>query len=248
MDMNALAAEARTRAGPTAGLGAIAAPGEQDLLALVAHELRGPLEAISMAAGVAARSPLADVQKRAVQRIERQAEQMAWLIKDLLDIGRANTGRLALRLQPLEFREVVDAAFEIARPLMEARQHRLTVAPAARVLSLVADRVRLTQVIGNLLLSLAQCTEPRGQLRLTSERSERLLLITLSDTGHRVRPQGAHRLRGTEVRGDLPRDEDPSAGVGMALTRRLVSLHGGRLETSHAVVGRGARYCVTLPQ
>jgi len=231
-----------------ARLGAMAVPAEQDLLAIVAHELRGPLEAIGMAVGVATRSPLPEVQRRAMRRIELQAEQMSWLVKDLLDIGRANSGRLALRMQALDLQEVVDAAAELARPLLEARQHRFTLAVAARAVQLVADRVRLTQVLSNLLISVAQSTEPRARIRLVCERLLHSIVITIAVAGHRLKPESVPKPANSSTtaaeRGEGP--EDP--GIGLALTRRLVALHGGRLEIAGAGGTRGARYSLTLPQ
>jgi len=224
---------------------------EQDLLALVAHELRGPLEAIGMAAGVAARSPQPEVQQRAIRRIERQADQMLWLVKDLLDIGHANSGRLGIRVEPLELGEVLDSGIEIARPVIDAQQQHLAVPAAARSLAVRGDRARLTQIIANLVINVSYSTEPRGEVTITAERLESSLAIEVAASGSRSSTEALRPspLAGRAARGAAsPQALEGRLGIGFALTRKLIALHGGRLEIADPAPSRGGRFRVILPQ
>jgi len=222
---------------------------KDEFLATLAHELRNPLAPIRQAASLA-RSPGTEPARRtwAMAVIERQAAHMAVLLDDLLDVSRISRGRLELRLQPVELRNVVDAAVETARPSLDRKHHRLNVTLPATPVHLLADPLRLAQVLSNLLSNAAKYTDAGGNIELGASCQEQQVVIRVRDDGIGLSPQEQGRIfeMFSQVSSAIDRAEG-GLGIGLALSRGLVGLHHGTIEVHSAGSGMGSEFVVTLP-
>jgi PAS domain S-box-containing protein len=222
---------------------------KDEFLATVSHELRTPLNAIvGWAAILRRRAVDADTAARAVETIERNALAQTQLIEDLLDISRIITGRMRLDVQPVEVPLVIQAAVEAIRPAADAKGIRLQVVldPKAGLVS--GDPNRLQQVVWNLLSNAVKFTPKGGRVQVRLERINSYTEITVSDTGKGISseflPYVFDRFRQadssyTRVHGGL--------GLGLAIVRQLVELHGGSVEAQSSGEGYGATFTVKLP-
>jgi PAS domain S-box-containing protein len=223
---------------------------KDEFLATLAHELRNPLAPILQAAGTAAHPSAKPEQIRwSIGVIQRQVAHMARLLDDLLDISRITRGRLEVRPATVALRTIVDTAVEIAQPAINAGKHQLSVELPTEPLELEVDSMRIAQVFGNLLTNAAKYTPPEGKIRLTAERVNGLVLVRVIDNGI-----------GLES-GDLPRVFEmftqvaPTAGrpnsglgIGLALSKGLIELHGGSIEVKSEGLGQGSEFIVRLPR
>ena len=219
-------------------------------IATLAHELRNPLAPLRIAARLLA-SPSLDAAQLENTRaiIGRQTAQMALLLDDLLDASRITRGALDLKKDYIDLADSVSAAIEAARPLLERKQHRLTVHAAAHPLILDADPLRLTQIITNLLTNAGKYTDPGGEISLSTEAQGDFAVISVRDTGIGLAPQTLPRLfeMFSQVQAAGSRSEG-GLGIGLALARGLTELHGGRIEAHSAGPGRGSEFRVYLPR
>ncbi len=221
---------------------------KDEFLATLSHELRNPLAPIRQAVGVI-RAPAANPSQIhwSVTVIERQVQNMARLLDDLLDVSRITRGTLEIRKVPVRLRAVLDAAVELARPGIEAKQHVLTV-DCPDDLLLNVDSLRIAQVLGNLLTNSAKYTQAGGAIRMSAHQEGTALLIRVKDNGIGVSPEMLPRIFDMFVQvrqaGHLSND---GLGIGLALARGLVALHGGTLEARSAGVGTGSEVIVSLP-
>jgi signal transduction histidine kinase len=221
---------------------------KDEFLATLAHELRNPLAPIRQAAMVAKVTPDAARQAWAMNVIERQVGHMALLLDDLLDVSRISRGKLQLRVTHVLLKGVVDAAVETAWPLIETKKHRLEVQLPDRPVELAVDPVRIAQVLSNLLSNAAKYTDPGGTIRLSAEEHAGRLLLRVRDDGIGL---GADHL---EAIFDMFSQVESAAehaqgglGIGLALSRGLVQLHGGTLQARSDGPGQGAEFTVSLP-
>ncbi len=215
----------------------------------VSHELRTPLTAIYGWARMLNSGTLSDSQKgAALQTIERNARMQTKLIDDLLDMARIIEGKLQLQPRHMEIAEVVQHAIESVRPAADARHIRLDSAVPPTIGSLVADPERLQQVIWNLLSNAIKFTEPGGVVTLTATRTDASVEIAVSDAGAGISaeflPYVFDRFR--QEQGGTRR-EYGGLGLGLAIARHLVELHGGTITAESAGTGRGATFRVRLP-
>jgi PAS domain S-box-containing protein len=221
---------------------------KDEFLATLAHELRNPLAPIRQAAKVA-RAPAATPSQVhwAHDVIERQVQNMARLLDDLLDVSRISRGTMEIRKELVELQAVVDAAIEIARPAIEARNHALSVEYPAGT-KVYADSLRLAQVIANLLTNAAKYTNPHGQIRVTGQCQDGELILKVSDTGIGISAEMMPRVfeMFVQVKSALDKSEG-GLGIGLALARGLTELHGGSLEAHSAGLGSGSTFTLRLP-
>jgi PAS domain S-box-containing protein len=221
---------------------------KDEFLATLAHELRNPLAPIRQAAAIARNEQASEAQQRwAHNVIERQVQHMSLLLDDLLDVSRITHGTLQLRKQQTDLQSVVSAAVETARPLIEERRHRLTV-EVPDDLQVVGDTLRLAQVLSNLLTNAAKYTNPQGTIRLLARQEAADLVITVEDNGIGIDREDLPKVFGMFAQ--LRSAQDHAAGglgIGLALARGIVDLHGGRIEASSAGAGKGSRFTLRLP-
>ena len=222
---------------------------KDEFLATLAHELRNPLAPIRQAARLW-RSPLAtEAQRRWSQEvIERQVQHMSLLLDDLLDVSRITRGKVELHRQRVRLAAVVDAAIETARPFLDARRHGLTLDVPAEPIELDVDSTRIAQVLSNLLTNAAKYSEAGRQIVVAAAREGGGVAISVRDAGIGIDPELLPRVFDmfSQVQTSLDRAEG-GLGIGLALVKGLVELHGGRVEARSAGLGRGAEFVVWLP-
>jgi PAS domain S-box-containing protein len=223
---------------------------KNDFLAALAHELRGPLGSVRNAVHALRLlnpSEPADA-TRARDIIDRQTSQMARLVDDLLDISRISQGKVTLHKEPVDLTAVVQQAVETCRPVIEPKRHDLTVSLPAEPVRLQADRARLVQVVTNLLTNAAKYTEAGGQIWLTAERHNGAIVLQVRDTGVGIPAELLPRLFEMFIQSDrtLARSEG-GIGVGLAVVKTLVEMHGGKVEAQSEGPGRGSVFTVQLP-
>ncbi|MFZ6712741.1 ATP-binding protein [Undibacterium sp. TC9W] len=220
---------------------------KDEFLAMLGHELRNPLAPIVTALQLMRLRGVEVAQKeRAV--IERQVQHLVALVDDLLDVSRVTQGKIELRKKVIELGEVVANAIETISPLIEGKFHHLSVDVAASGLPVQADPVRLRQVIANLLSNAAKYTEQGGQLRIAAWRQGNQVLLTVSDNGIGISASTLPTIFDLFVqeRQALSRSQG-GLGLGLAIARSMMSLHGGSVEAHSEGLGMGSTFTLRLP-
>jgi len=220
---------------------------KDEFLAMLGHELRNPLAPIVTALQLMRmRGGDFALKERAV--IERQTNHLVALVDDLLDVSRVAQGKIQLRRKPLEMGDAVSRAIEIASPLIEQKRHTLSVDVPARGLMVLADPTRLSQVLANVLNNAAKYTEPGGHLIVRARRDGDDVRVEVSDNGIGISSemQGLIFERFTQERQALSRSQG-GLGLGLAIARSMMELHGGGVEVHSAGVGCGSTFCVRMP-
>jgi PAS domain S-box-containing protein len=222
---------------------------KDEFLAMLGHELRNPLSPIRSAVEVMQQLGLADPTLRwAHDVVQRQVEHLTRLVDDLLDVSRINRDLIRLQRKPVELAQVVEQAVETVRPLLDGRQHRVTVALPAERLWLEADSARLVQVFTNLLHNAAKYTDPGGHVRVTAERAGPEAVVRVRDNGMGIAPALLPHIFDAFTQADHSLARTPGGlGVGLTLVRRLVQMHGGTVEAYSGGPGQGSEFTVRLP-
>ncbi len=216
---------------------------------MLAHELRNPLAPIRQAAEIA-RLPTATAEQVHWSHdvIARQVAHMARLLDDLLDVSRITRGTLEVRKSRVDLSTVVASAVEMARPLIEARGHELDVDVAEESLQLDGDQLRIAQVIANLLTNAAKFTPPGGHIRLDAARDGGKASVSITDDGIGLTQETLTNIFQMFVQIGSPFDRgEGGLGVGLALSKGLVELHGGEIEARSNGLGTGSTFVVRLP-
>jgi signal transduction histidine kinase/DNA-binding response OmpR family regulator len=221
---------------------------KDEFLAILGHELRNPLAPIVTALRVMrmrSKDPSTE-RERAV--IERQVTHLSRLVEDLLDVSRATMGKIDLRRERLDLATAVSRAVEMTRPLIESRQHHLSVNVPVGALYVEGDLVRLAQVIANLLHNAAKYTDPGGHISVDGRRESGEMIIRVRDDGRGIPPERLASMFELFVQGDqLPYRSQGGLGIGLTLVRSLVQLHGGTVEAFSEGPGRGSEFVIRLP-
>jgi PAS domain S-box-containing protein len=218
-------------------------------LATLAHELRSPLASVRSAAHILGMKgpPEPDV-VRARAVIDRQVEQMARLVDDLLDVSRISRGQVGLRKERAELAAVLTRAVETSRPLLDAGRHELSVSLPPEPVWLEVDPGRLAQVFSNLLNNAAKYTAAGGHIWLSADREGADVVARVRDTGIGITPELLPRIFDPFVQSDrAPAHAQGGLGLGLALVKTLIELHGGSVRASSAGPGQGSEFVVRLP-
>ncbi len=225
----------------------IASRSKDEFLAMLGHELRNPLAPIVTALQLMRLRDDGAVHKERTI-IERQVNHLVRLVDDLLDVSRITRGKIELKRERIELAEVVAKAIEMASPLIEERRHRLTLRVPRQGLLVEADAVRLAQVISNLLNNAAKYTEPQGSITLSARRQGDEVVLAVRDNGIGLRPEILPQIFDLFVQESQALDRAQGGlGLGLAIVRILVELHGGTVEARSAGAGRGSEFAVRLP-
>ena len=223
---------------------------KDDFLAMLAHELRNPLAPITTGAELLKRVPGSDpLLRRTAAVIERQARHMTEILDDLLDVSRVTRGLITLELAPLQLTDVVRMAVEQVRPLVEQHRHTLRVDVPPGVLQVRGDRARLIQVLSNLLTNAAKYTPPGGQITLRVQPDAEWIRIVVQDNGAGIAVELMPEIFDLFSQGLRTVDRAQGGlGLGLALVKHLVGLHGGTIDAASDGVGCGATFTVCLPR
>jgi PAS domain S-box-containing protein len=222
---------------------------KDEFLAMLAHELRNPLAAITSAIELAklrgSADPLLDLARNAAGR---QAAHMARLLDDLLDVARVTQGKVTLNRADISLISVLETAVEASKLLMTARNHRLSICHPREPMYIHGDQVRLSQAVVNLLQNSARFTAPGGEISLSVEREGQNAIILVRDNGRGIEPELLPSIFDLFVQGSRSTDRaEGGLGIGLTLVRSLVDLHGGRVEAWSEGPGRGSEFRIYLP-
>ncbi len=222
---------------------------KDEFLATLAHELRNPLAPISyglQALGKGAKNK--DETERLVAMMERQVGHLVRLVDELLDVGRITSGKIELKKQRIGLTTVVNQSIETVERHIHSAGHQLTVSLSPEALFVDGDPVRLVQVFGNLLTNAAKYTDPGGRIELILSREDDQAVVTVRDNGVGIPPAMLSSIFDLFTQANLGQGKVRGGmGVGLALAKRLIELHGGQIEAHSAGVGRGSEFIARLP-
>lgn len=220
-----------------------------DFMATLAHELRYPLAPIRSALGLlrmGGNSPAG--KEKMLDMMDRQVSQMARLIDDLMDVARINGGQMKLQKQRVALNGIISCAIETSLPLIEAGRHELIVQMPEACLQIDADPARMTQVVVNLLNNAAKYTPAGGRIEIGVRQEGNEAVLWVSDNGVGIAPASLATL--FELYQQVEKNMNLAQGglgIGLALVRRLVEMHGGTVEGLSGGVGQGSTFTVRLP-
>lgn len=222
---------------------------KDEFLATLAHELRNPLAPIRTAAHLLSHATLTEERTRwCTDMIVRQSGSMALLLDDLLEITRITTGKLDLRKEHVSIEKLVNAAVETARPVIDARDHDLTIELPDNPPLLEVDPLRMSQVLTNLLTNAAKYTDPGGKITIAVVIKPEHAVFEVIDNGVGLLPESLPTLFEMfgQVRGTVDRAQG-GLGIGLALSKGLVELHGGSIQAFSEGPYRGSVFRATVP-
>jgi PAS domain S-box-containing protein len=223
---------------------------KDQFLALLAHELRNPLAPIRNAVQILRLSPAAQAMpaSQLLPMMERQLAHMARLLDDLMDVSRIANGKIELRKERVDMAQAVQAAVEANKPLIEAMGHQISVSLPPQPVMLVADPVRLAQIVSNLLNNAANYSASGGRIALSVQREDSEVRLSVKDSGVGISAKDLDKVFGLFVQVGSPFTRPQSGlGIGLSLVRTLVDMHGGRVEALSEGPGKGSEFIVRLP-
>lgn len=222
---------------------------EREWLALIGHELRNPVGAIALGIEIVKRSTVDfDERARNIEMMERQLSQITRLLDDLADVSRLQNDRLSVERERVDLLQVSLQAIDTVRPLIRAKRHDLSVAlPPPDAVCVRGDHSRLVQVVANLLANAAKYTHPGGCIALEVARDTSAAQIVVRDTGIGIPSDAMPRIFDLFWQRSERNGADRGLGLGLALVRCLVLLHGGNVSASSAGENLGSEFRVELP-
>jgi PAS domain S-box-containing protein len=215
---------------------------KDEFLAILGHELRNPLAPILTAVELM-KVRAAGVAEREREIIERQVRHVCRLVDDLLDLSRITQGKLQLSADRVTIASVIGRSVELAAPAFDAKRHQLVISVAEGI-EVAGDAVRLAQVFSNLLTNAAKFTEPGGTIKVSAAGEGTEVIVRVSDSGIGLSEHMLDRIFEPFEQGQ---DGQGGLGLGLALARRLVELHGGSIFAASEGAGRGSTFTVTVP-
>src|SRR5262245_27415160 len=222
---------------------------KDEFLATLAHELRNPLAPIRNAIQILAKrgdDPV--ILAQGCDMLERQVRQIVRLMDDLLDVSRVGRGKISLQKAPVDLAQVVATAVETSRSLIEACRHKLTISLPESPLLVEADAARLAQVLSNLLNNAAKYTNDGGRIDLIAEQVNGELTLRVRDNGIGIAPEKLPQVFDMFAQVESAKERSRGGlGIGLTLARRLVEMHGGKIEARSAGLGKGSEFVVRMP-
>ena len=218
-------------------------------LGVLAHELRNPLAVLSSGVGLL-EMMVEESDADAVRKSMRQnVRHMTRLIDDLLDINRSEHGKISLRTEWVDLGDILQHAIEIARPAIDAGGHELSVSSPDEKISLHADPARVVQIVGNVVGNAARYTPKGGRIAVTVLKNDSHVTLTVADNGVGIPPEQQSRIFEMFGQSDNVRSiSGEGLGIGLALVKQLVGLHGGEIRLVRSVPGEGSVFEIRLPQ
>jgi PAS domain S-box-containing protein len=220
---------------------------KDEFLALLAHELRNPLAAISNAAAVLLMPGGDKALEWAQEVITRQSKSLSRLLDDLLDVSRVTKGKIRLRNERIDLAPIINKAIELVRPLIEEKKHSLTLTIAPGEIAVMGDALRIEQIFVNLLTNAAKYTDAGGSITITAHQSEEAIII-VRDNGVGIADDMLTYIFEPFVQADRSLDRSQGGlGIGLTLARSLVELHGGTITAKSDGPGKGSEFSIRLP-
>ncbi|WP_017672361.1 hybrid sensor histidine kinase/response regulator [Blastomonas sp. AAP53] len=217
-------------------------------LAVLGHELRNPIMALNAGLIMLERKKGQPVEGEIRTSMSRYLTHMTRLVEDLLDISRIEQGKISLQRERVDLNDVLAFAIETSRPAIDEAGHTLHLELPPKPVLLDADHARMAQIIGNLVSNAAKYTPAAGTIRVTARAEDQTAWIEVSDNGIGIAPDQQGRIFGifeqADVNGTVKQD---GLGIGLALVKQLVELHGGTIRLKHSAPGEGSTFEVCLP-
>jgi signal transduction histidine kinase/ActR/RegA family two-component response regulator len=226
---------------------------KDEFLATLAHELRNPLAPIRNAVYLLQKldgdDPVAKDRGRSlVTMMEKQVAHLIRLVDDLLEVSRITSGKIELRKQHVDLAAVIHQAIQTSEPLINAGRHKMSVSLSSKPLIVDGDLVRLTQVFANLLNNAAKYTLPEGHIEISTKRDGDEAVVSVRDSGIGISADTLPRVFDLFTQSSRALSHAQGGmGVGLALARSLVEMHGGRVEGRSGGIGHGSEFVVRLP-
>jgi signal transduction histidine kinase len=220
----------------------------EELVAIVAHELRYPLVPIRRAAAML-KEDVVDVTtiQRVAGIVERQAQAMNRLIGDLVDAARMQQGEVELRRTRATLSDLMECAAESAAPLVSERGHCLTMSAPGEQVYLSMDVLRMNQALLNIIANATKYTDRHGHIVVRARREGDQAVIIVSDTGIGIPPHDLEAIFGLFAKSSPGLRTEPGLGIGLYLARQFIEAHGGTVTASSAGMGRGSEFLIRLP-
>jgi len=222
---------------------------KSEFLAVLAHELRNPMAPIRTGLEIMRlRADSPETIERVREMLDRQTRQMTHLIDDLLDVARVTSGKIEIRKQLVDLNRVVASAVETSSPMIQSARHTLDVVTWDEPLLLEIDPTRIAQVVGNLLTNAAKYTPAGGRIALAVRKESGEAVVAVTDSGVGLAPESQEEI--FEMFNQVGRNmglAQGGLGIGLALVRQLVALHGGSVTASSDGVGTGSTFVLRLP-
>ncbi len=221
---------------------------KDEFLATLAHELRNPLAPIVAAAELLKHAKtLAPELRAATAILERQARHMTHLVDDLLDMSRITSGRIRLQLEPVELGELLKGVIETYRQSAETARHQITVKASGAPVYVSADRIRLTQIISNILHNAVKYTPPGGRIEIELRTQAEEAVVSVRDNGMGIPGEMLEHIFEPFAQLDRSYERaDGGLGIGLTLAKKLIELHAGRIEARSAGRGKGTEFLIQL--
>lgn len=221
---------------------------KNEFLAVLGHELRNPIAALGAGLHLLERREGTEAARDIRGQMDRHVQHLSRLIEDLLDIARIDQGKISLKVERLSVQEVLAFAVETSQPLIDAAHHRLVLDIADEPLWLEADHARVTQIVSNLLNNAARYTPAGGEIRLSAQGFADRVEIEVADNGIGIPADMQARIFDLFAQVKNPGGASQEGlGIGLALVRQLVELHGGTILLKHSAPDRGTIFQVCLP-
>ncbi len=223
---------------------------KDQFLAVLSHELRTPLSATKMAAQLLGTTPTESGRVMHLSKvIERQVGHMSRLVEDLIDVSRVSQGLVLLDKRLVDLRTIIQNAVEQVSPMIGAKSHLLKVELPSQACEVCGDRTRLVQVISNLLSNAARYTPDQGDIRVTLANGRNYFSLTIADNGIGIDPAAIPELFNFYAQAERSTDrKNGGLGLGLALVKSLVELHGGSVAATSHGKDLGSTFTVTLPK
>lgn len=221
---------------------------KDEFLATLAHELRNPLATISCGLEVLHASEDEEDMESVRNMMQRQLKHLVRLIEDLLDISRISQGRIQLRKEKTSLNKILESAVEASRPLIDRGDHTLSVSLPQSDIQVEADPTRLAQTVSNLLNNAAKYTPSGGKISLRSKQAEDSIVIDVEDNGIGIETEMMPRVFGLfEQVEPLAEHAQGGLGIGLALAKSLIALHGGEIYVRSEGKDKGSVFSIKLP-
>jgi signal transduction histidine kinase/ActR/RegA family two-component response regulator len=220
---------------------------KDEFLAMLAHELRNPLAAIKYAVASGRMSP-ADAPEETFEIIDRQTQNLAHLIEDLLDVSRISRDKVTLRKETVDLASIISGATSTVRPLIEDRRHELILEMPEEAVYVLADPTRAEQIVTNLLTNAAKYTRNGGRVTVRATTDANEAVIEVIDTGIGLPPELLNRVFDLFAQADRTLDRSEGGlGIGLTVAQKLAEMHGGIITAESDGLGKGSKFTMRLP-
>jgi PAS domain S-box-containing protein len=221
---------------------------KNEFLAMLSHELRNPLAAVRNAGEFLSRTDQSTDAKTAIDVVKRQVAHLSRLVDDLLDVSRISQGRIDLKRTPTELSRVIAQAIEAVDPLLKEKRHNVTISSNCHSLRVSADAARLVQCVANILTNAAKYTDPGGEIHIHSQQDGAEALLVITDNGAGIGEDLLPHVFEMFVQSERTLDSARGGlGIGLAVVKRLIEMHDGRVCAASPGLGLGSSFEIRLP-